>query len=169
MYKFEIKNELSQRELVEYFNILKSHLIGLYGEKSVETGYKSWYENRSKFSPQKFFVKMFKDKELLGYAELLIRGDNTLYFCDIIIKEKSRQTRLVFEFVKFVLNCNQFKGYDEIYMHINRNNEMSLKTWSHFNYQKLEEQNLSNLYKISREDIANYINRLENFKNSKNK
>lgn len=164
MYNFEIKNELSHQELMDYFNILKNHLIGLYGEENVNSNFQSWYENRSQFSNDKFFIKMFNQKELLGYAELMIRNDNTLYFCDIILKEKARQTRLVFEFVKFVLNCDKFKSFNEIYMHINRNNQMSIKTWSHFNCQKLEEQNLSNLYKISRDNIGEYINKLGNIK-----
>jgi len=164
MYTFEIKNELSHDELIEYFDILKVHLASLYGGENVDKGFASWYENRSQFSPKKFFVKMFNENELLGYSELMIRKDNTLYFCDIILKEKARQTKLVFEFVKYVLNCEQFSKFDEIYMHINRNNQMSLKTWSHFNYQKLEEQNLSNLYKIERKDIENFVRRLESIK-----
>lgn len=161
MYCFELKNELTNNELMEYFNILKPHLILLYGEENANNGFSGWYESRSKFSPQKYFIKMLKNEEVLGYAELMIRQDNTLYFCDIILKEEVRRTSLVFEFIKFVLNCEPFEKFDEIYMHINRNNYMSLKTWSHFNYEKLEEQNLSNFYKINRTEIVKFVNKLD--------
>lgn len=157
MYNFEIKNQLTHEELLEYFELLKNHLIEMYGEENVSSGFSSWYENRAQKSLQKFFIKMSNGNEVLGYAEIMIRKDGSLYFCDIIIHEKMRRTRLLFEFLTFVLKAKEFENFDEIYMHINRNNEMSLRTWSHFDYEKIDEQKLSNFYKIKREKIEKYL------------
>lgn len=160
-YRFEIKNSLTDNELVEYFQFLKNHLIWLYGENAINNeSFLSWKSNREGYNKNKFFIKMFKDATLLGYAEMLIRKDNTLYFCDIIIKEEMRRTRLVLEFVKFVLTVKEFDPYEELYLHINKNNNNSFNTWSHFGLEKLEDGKNSNLYKIRKHQIINYINKL---------
>ena len=92
-----------------------------------------------------------------GYAELMILNNNMLYFCDIIIKEQMRMTRVIFEFVKFVFDLEQFKNYNEIYFHINKKNEMSLKTWSKLGLILVEENKNNYKYKLIRDNINKYF------------
>lgn len=161
MYKFEIKNKLLNEELVEYFNFYKAHLIKLYGVDEVESLYSNWYDNRKNGSDKRFFIKLFNNNEALGYAELQIRNDETLYFCDIVIKDNVRGSRLVLYFLKFVFQCKEFEKYKEIYLHINHKNSTSLNTWSHLGLEIVKEGKNSNQYKIKRKNIENYLQRFQ--------
>lgn len=163
-FKFELKNKVVDNELFSYFNLMKSHLINLYGEEAVsEENYEIWKENRKKTQKNRFYIKIFKDGELCGFADLLITDENTLYFSDIIVREDMRKTFLVLEFIKFVFECKEFKNFNEIYFHINRNNLTSLKTFGHLGYEITGKTEKSNRYKLTRENIERYLKRI--FKN----
>ena len=166
MHNFEIKNMLSDDEIKEFFRFYEAHFIEIYGKDAVENAYFKWCELRQEKKKGRTFIKLTKEDKCLGYAELQIRKDKSLYFCDIATAKESRASRLIFEFVKFVLGCDKFKNYDEIYMHINHKNSVSLRTWSRFGLEKVEEGESSHQYKIKRENVEKYFERFN--KNNQN-
>ena len=162
IYKFLVKPFLSDDEYVEYFEFMKGHLIKLYGKDAVnQENFDSWKANRKNCKHPKFYIKMFCDDKICGYADLLITNTNQLYFCDVIIEEKYRRSLLLFEFLKFVVNRAEFNDFDEVFFHINHRNQTSLSTFKHLGYELEEEFERSNKFKISRENILKYIDNLK--------
>ena len=156
-YNFEIKHALTEEEFIECFDFMKSYLISIYGEDAVcEENFKSWKANRQE-KENRFFIKISKCNEVCGYAEIMILENNILYFCDIIIKEEMRKTRVVYEFVKYILSLKEFEDFNEIYLHINKQNKNSFNTWSRLGLIEVEEGEKSNKYKIKRENVENYF------------
>lgn len=156
-FNFELKKALTDEEFCECFDFMKSFLVSIYGKESIyDENFKTWKENRRQ-KENRFFIKILKDMQTCGYAELMILNNNMLYFCDIIIKDQMRMTRVIFEFVKFVLDLEQFKNYNEIYFHINKKNEMSLKTWSKLGLILVEENKNNYKYKLIRDNINRYF------------
>ena len=135
-YVFELKSKLSETEILECFEFMKSYLISIYGEEAIsEQNFLVWKSNIEKINKNRYFIKISKEKETCGYAQISITENNTLYFGDIIIKESMRRTRVVYEFVKYVLNLEEFKHFEEIYLLINKNNKNFLYYLCNFKQQ----------------------------------
>lgn len=161
-FNFELKKSLTDEEFVECFEYMKTYLVSIYGEDAIsEDNFQLWKNHRIGKNNQ-YIIKMLKGNDCVGYAEIIVKEDNTLYFCDIIVKESMRMTRLVYEFVNYVLNLELFKEFEEIYLHINKKNKTSLNTWKILGLTEIEKGVSSNKYKLLRTDIENYFNRSKN-------
>ena len=147
-YNFELKKSLSNEEFVECFEFMKTYLISIYGEDAISVNnFQIWKDNRQE-KENRFFIKMLKEKDCVGYAEMMIKEDGTLYFSDIIVKESARMTRVLYAFVKYVLSLEKFKEFDEIYFHINKKNNTSYNTWKTLGLTDVEEGKISNKYNL---------------------
>ena len=157
-FNFELKKSLTDEEFKECFDFMKTYIVSLYGDDAVsDENYATWKLSRGE-KENRFFIKIFRREQVCGYAEIMITKNETLYFCDIIIKEEFRRTTIVHEFVRYVLNLNEFKEFEEIYLHINKKNLTSYNTWKSLGLTEVEQGKTSNKYKISRNDIENYFN-----------
>lgn len=158
-FDFQLKKSLSDEELVECFDFMKTFLVSLYGEESIgEKSFGFWKAQRTN-KENIFFIKILKRNEVYGYAEITILDDETLYFSNIIIKEGKRRTMVVYEFVKYVLNLEQFKDFNEIYLHINKKNKSSLNTWMSLGLVEVFKGKRSNKYKLLRSEVENYFSK----------
>ena len=158
-YNFFIKHKLTEEEFVECFNFMKTYLVSIYGEDAISANnFNLWKANRTE-KDNRFFIKILKEQETCGYAEIMILDNKVLYFCDIIIKEEMRRTRVVYEFVKYVLKLEMFKEFEDIYLHINKSNKTSYSTWLKLGLIEVEEGKNSNKYKLLRKNVENYFNK----------
>lgn len=159
-FNFQIKHGLTENEFLECFHFMKSYLVSIYGTSSINNdNFNIWKSNRLN-NQNRYFIKIYKNKEVCGYAEFMVLNERELYFCDIIIKEELRMSRVVYEFVKFMLNLEQIKNFQEITFHINRNNKQSFRTWSHLNIELTEVGKISNKYKVERKEVEKFIKKL---------
>lgn len=158
MYDFQITKCLNDEDLNLCFEFMKNYLVEIYGKEALsDENFQVWKKNREKINENKFFFKMLKNDDVFGFAEILTRSDNTLYFSDIIVREDKRRTRIVYEFIKYLLDLEEFKNYKEIHLHINKKNKTSLNAWKCFNLSLLEEGEKSNKYKIERKDVEQFM------------
>lgn len=161
MYKFEYKTALEDNEYKEYFDFMKSFLLELYGEEALTNeSYLNWRTNQKKLQ-NIIYVKIIKNGDCCGYADLLKVSETTLHFCNVIIKESERRTLIVFRLLQNLINREELKQFKDITLHINRNNSNSYNTWSRFNYELLEQGKNSNKYKILRENVENYFKKFD--------
>lgn len=159
MYKFQYKQVLTDDEYAEYFDFMKSFLFELYGEDALTNeSFVSWKNNQKKLQ-NIIYVKLMKNNVCCGYADLIKVDETTLHFCNVIVKESERRTLIVFKFLQDLISKEELKQYQNITLHINRNNNNSYNAWSRFNYELIEQGKNSNKYKIKRENVEKYFKR----------
>lgn len=160
-FKFEVFEQISDDEFLEYFDLMKNHLAVLYGEEATsQESFQTWKGNLKNCKNKKLYIKMFCDSQICGYADLLCADGEELYFCNVIIKEEYRRTTLLFEFLKFLLGLRQMACFSEITFHINHRNRASLSTFSHLGYEMVSEGKNSNKFRILRKDAQDYIEKI---------
>ena len=158
-FDFKLKKSLTDEEFEECFAFMETYLVSIYGEDSIsDENFQIWKRNRGE-KENRFFIKMQNKEEVCGYAEILIEDEKTMHFCDIIIKEKMRRTKIVHEFIRYLLGVENFKNIEEITLYINRKNKTSYNTWKILGMVKDSEFKYSNRYKILRTDVENYFNK----------
>lgn len=157
---FEKRDYLTNIELNKLFQILASNMqaIGF----SVKDGDKdAWQEGlkQSLMDENEYCFVIYKNGNLCGYIEVNIIN-NQLHICEVELSNKCKQTRLIYEIIKFLFNYDDFKKYEDCYYSVNKQNPISFKTFEHIGGVKIRESETKMFYKLSRKDIDNYLKNL---------
>ncbi len=159
-YVFERKECLTDLEFEKMFQIISSNMQAI-GFDVKESDKKTWQDNINKSlkSEDEYYFVIYKDGDLCGYVEVC-KINNQLHIPELELANKYKQTRLIYEIIKFLFNYNDFKKYEECYFSINKKNPISFKTFEHLGGVKIRESETKQFYKLLRKDVDDYLKNL---------
>lgn len=86
--------------------------------------------------------------------------DNELWLSEFEIAEKYKNTKVVIRMIEKLMEVNYLKDYTHIYFKINKTNTKSQKTFEHLGAKMVKENEKSFTYSLSKNDVANYLVKL---------
>ena len=159
-YSILRKTYLSKTEGQLAFKIIKDNMIDL-GYNITNSDKKIWLGNLNKnlLNPDFYFYLVYKDGKIVSFVEL-VKNKDKLTLSEIQINQNNKKTRLLLYIIHSLIANKELLGFDEVFFNINKNNDMSRKTFTHLGGEIVEEHERSCLYKISRKKIENYLSLL---------
>ncbi|MBR6779264.1 MAG: hypothetical protein IKM43_03885 [Clostridia bacterium] len=152
------KKYLTETELEAVFNILSNNMQSL-GFDINQDNKKIWQTNftNSLSKDNQYCYLIYKQDFLCGYIQVGL-FDNLMHIHEVELSNQFKQTRLIIEIIKFLINDKHFKTYNEFYYSVNKKNPLSFKTFAHLGGIKIKETETKNFYKITRKSVEDYIN-----------
>lgn len=158
---FKRKSNLSQTEIDILFEIIKDNMLALDVNVTQED-YRIWSGNLTNLikNDNVYFYIIYSNNNPCGFVEL-IEKDGKLTLCELQLNNKVKKTRLILTIIEFLFQDESISQKDEMYFHILKNNYASNSTFCHLGAKKISENERSNNYILSRQDVANYFENLK--------
>ncbi len=66
-------------------------------------------------------------------------------------------TRILLRILQYLSTAKEFLDFQEVYFNINNKNEQSIRTFMHLVGVEIEKRERSSLYRLTREQMQNYL------------
>lgn len=154
---FELKRQLTQKELYCAFKILKANLLTQNYAISKEDK-QVWQQSLTNQlnNSQTLFISILFNNKLEGFACLFF-NNTTLTLSELQLSNTLKGTRAVLKLIDYILKLPQIKDISQIFFSINKNNSNSLKTFTHLGAKKIEENEKAFKLILHKQTAINYI------------
>ncbi|MBQ8431144.1 MAG: hypothetical protein IJX26_04340 [Clostridia bacterium] len=166
-----IKKEFFKEDELDFLCEIIYKNMQQIGLKAFEEDKGIWKNNvNEKLKSENFyFYVVYYKNEIVGFVELLTE-ENYIYLREIELCDKIKRTKILLFILNFLVSQQEFFEYDDINFSVNKNNEMSNKTFSHLGGKIIKTTDKQNLYQIKKERVESYLfNIFNKNKNSFNK
>lgn len=160
-----IDNKLTDETIKRMLEITKENMsqIGLIVDKD---SCDQWISNtRKNVKDKNYKYNLILNNGILdGFFQLFFDGQKW-FLSEIQFSPNIKKNRAILNFLFNLIEYKELKSYNEIYFYINKQNSMSINTFSHLNPVIVLEKEKTIQYKISRKDAENYLKKFKNCKN----
>ncbi len=151
-------NNIEDNVLRQMYNILIENLFITYPDFLKE---KNKHDNKENYDMWTNMIKETKNYKVITYTEnnkvvgflnySIIEGD--LWISEVQIKNDYKNKGILKKLIKKFVLLDEMKKYDSITIHINDNNSVSKKVFTHIGFKPTS----NTLYKISMKDIIKWL------------
>ena len=151
-------NNIEDNVLRQMYNILIENLFITYPDFLKE---KNKHDNKENYDMWTNMIKETKRYKVITYTEnnkvvgflnySIIEGD--LWISEVQIKNDYKNKGILKKLIKKFVLLDEMKKYDSITIHINDNNSVSKKVFTHIGFKPTS----NTLYKISMKDIIKWL------------
>lgn len=106
-----------------------------------------------------FLYLIYKNGKICGFIELT-QSENRLIISEIQFCPAVQHSRLIIYAIMFMLNNKQLFTYNVAYFSINKNNNMSNKTFAHLGGEVIDSKGVTLQYKIELSRVQRYVDKL---------
>lgn len=152
-----IKEYSNNKEVLnKIYKIIISNLLIIYLTKSKEEfdnqkNYHKWTKSITSDTNYKI-IAYEEQQEILGFLSYNI-VDNNLWISEVQIKDEYKNKGVLKELLSYFIKKDIVNNYHEIYIHINSNNDISKKVFTHIGFKEKEKT----IYRISINDLKEYL------------
>ena len=154
------KRTLSQEEYLKLFNIVSKNVMQRGGIVS-NKDFNNWKNNINQLllNEDCYFYILYNNENIVGFVELL-RKDNVMHLSEIELCDQVKGTKILFKILSYLVDSKDFEDDELIQFSINKNNDMSNKTFRHLGGKLIDEKPNHYIYTITKSQVINYLNNL---------
>lgn len=159
-FSFLRKRHLTPKQFEILFDIVSSNMQKI-GFQISNDDKLIWIKGLKRhLSDEGFFLYLiYKNGKICGFIELT-KSENRLIISEIQFCPAVQHSRLIIYAIMFMLNNKQLITYDVAYFSINKNNNMSKKTFAHLGGEVIDSKEVTLQYKIERNRVQRYVDKL---------
>ncbi len=157
----ERKTTLSESEINEFYNIIKSNMEQI-GVKVTNEDKTIWCSNLREILKDKnyYFYEIVVKNKVEGFVSVILK--NGIYKVgEVQLSEKIKHTRVILNIIKYLFSCSELKNAQEIQFTILKQNNMSNKTFTHLGGELIKSNDIKNYYSLSRDAVKKYLEKLK--------
>lgn len=150
--------DIDENILRQMYNILIENLFITYPEFLKEKSKHDNKENYDKWTNMIRSTKNYKviaytvSGEVIGFLNYCIIGDE-LWISEVQVKDNYKNNGILKKLIREFVSIEEVKKYDHIIIHINNNNELSKKVFTHIGFKSIGKT----LYRINLKDMKEWI------------
>ena len=159
-FSIEKKDNLSQDELDKVYQITAQNMAGIGLEVNNESKGIFTKAMQQNFQDTNFvFFMFYHHNNICGWGSVYKKVDS-LYLSDIELSPSVKGSRLLSFVLASLTKEKEFEMFENFTFYINKKNSMSNKTFSHLGGEIIEEKANGFIYKITRQKLINFLQKL---------
>lgn len=146
----------NKKVLNKIYKIIISNLLIIYPTKSKEEfdnqkNYHKWINSITSDTNYKI-IAYEEQQEILGFLSYNT-VDNNLWISEVQVKDEYKHIGILKKLLRYFIKKDIINNYQEIYIHINSNNNPSKIVFTHIGFKEKEKT----IYRISINDLKEYL------------
>lgn len=159
MLKLYSGNEINNNILKQMYSILIDNLFITYPsfldnkeKHDNQENQKRWF-NMIKTTSNYYVILYIENNQVIGFLNFCI-NNNKLWISEIQIKNEYKNKGILKRLTKKFVTLKQIKNFNSVIIHINKENNLSKKVFSHIGYKLVKES----IYSIDLLKLVEWVN-----------